>query len=313
MIRIHPNLSRAACAATIALALGVAGCRSSSSGIAGNPFLAPDRVPPPSTRALLPGQAQPYYQGDPLPVMQSATTPPGSAVAAIQSEADARSSSGRTLAWNVPGGFAPAAVSAPPSGPIAVANEPSVAVPTDADPLRFALPTPAEPVTVAPVAVSPPPIHPPMQAPAAQPPQGVSLASYTAPAASLPPTTNVPPMVQPQPIVSPWRAPQIAQPTAPPAYSPQQPNVQPPAAPPAQLTRAARCAAFTPHDRVRTTAIRDGGQQHGRYYASCCVSTAAAGRPDAANSHSRLFCSATSHRRRLPSAHQHAVIKWASR
>ncbi len=235
MIRIHPNLSRAACAATIALALGVAGCRSSSSGIAGNPFLAPDRVPPPSTRALLPGQAQPYYQGDPLPVMQSATTPPASAVAANQSEADARSSSGRTLAWNVPGGAAPAAVSAPPSGPIAVANEPSVAVPTDADPLRFALPTPAEPVTVAAVAVSPPPppIHPPMQTPAAQPPQGVSLASYNAPAAGLPPTTNVPPMVQPQPIVSPWRAPQIAQPTAPPAYSP--PNVQPAAAPPVQL------------------------------------------------------------------------------
>ena len=36
----------------IALALG--GCRSSSSGMAGSPFMSPDRVPPPNTRALAP-------------------------------------------------------------------------------------------------------------------------------------------------------------------------------------------------------------------------------------------------------------------
>ncbi len=77
MKRVHPNLQRAAMCAFVAASLGVGGCRSSSSsGLAGNPFLAPDRVAPPSTRAIAPGQAQPYYQGDPLPVMQSSTAPP---------------------------------------------------------------------------------------------------------------------------------------------------------------------------------------------------------------------------------------------
>jgi|GEM_PF-1541914 len=32
-----------------------------------NPFMAPNRVPPPATRTLLPGTAQPYYPGDPVP------------------------------------------------------------------------------------------------------------------------------------------------------------------------------------------------------------------------------------------------------
>src|SRR5438105_15917419 len=113
----HPKLRIAFTGATIALLLMLGGCRSSSSGIAGSPFLAPDRVPPPSTRTLLPGQAQPYYPNDPLPPMQSATSPPTSSVAANPAEADARTSTGRTLAWNTPG------ASAPPTGP-APANRP---------------------------------------------------------------------------------------------------------------------------------------------------------------------------------------------
>jgi len=43
-----------------------AGCRTPATGVS-NPFLSPDRVPPPATRTQLPGTAQPYYQGDPLP------------------------------------------------------------------------------------------------------------------------------------------------------------------------------------------------------------------------------------------------------
>lgn len=45
-------------------ALLVAGCQNQPTAF-NNPFLSPDRVPPPSTRVLTPGAAQPYYPGDP--------------------------------------------------------------------------------------------------------------------------------------------------------------------------------------------------------------------------------------------------------
>lgn len=45
-------------------ALLVAGCQNQPTTF-NNPFLSPDRVPPPSTRVLTPGAAQPYYPGDP--------------------------------------------------------------------------------------------------------------------------------------------------------------------------------------------------------------------------------------------------------
>ncbi len=44
----------------------VAGCRSQSTPLT-NPFLTPDRVPPPSTQTLAPGAAQPYYPGQTMP------------------------------------------------------------------------------------------------------------------------------------------------------------------------------------------------------------------------------------------------------
>lgn len=54
------------------------GCRTQSPTLT-NPFLAPDRVPPPATRTLVPGTAQPYYPGDPVPnspvVPQTAPVP----------------------------------------------------------------------------------------------------------------------------------------------------------------------------------------------------------------------------------------------
>src|SRR5690606_26043711 len=40
-----------------------------------NPFLAPDRVPPPATGTLAPGTAQPYY-GDLAPAVPPTTTMP---------------------------------------------------------------------------------------------------------------------------------------------------------------------------------------------------------------------------------------------
>lgn len=54
--------------------LSVAGCHSQGSPVV-NPFLAPDRVPPPSTRTLLPGTAQPYYPGDPVPTTPTSPAP----------------------------------------------------------------------------------------------------------------------------------------------------------------------------------------------------------------------------------------------
>ncbi len=59
---------------TLALVL-FAGCRSQTTAMT-NPFLAPNRVPPPATRTLLPGTAQPYYPGDPLPTSPAIGAPP---------------------------------------------------------------------------------------------------------------------------------------------------------------------------------------------------------------------------------------------
>src|SRR4051794_7702096 len=148
MERVHPNVGFAATCAMIALALAFNGCRSSSTGIAGSPFMSPDRVPPPNTRALQPGQAQPYYQGDPLPAMQSAAKAPATSIATLPNEVDSRSASGRTLAWAQPGPVAqsPTQLSLPPASTlsqpqsVAIAGETSVAVPNDGDPLRFPLP-----------------------------------------------------------------------------------------------------------------------------------------------------------------------------
>ena len=42
----------------------IGGCRSQSTPLT-NPFASADRVPPPATRTLAPGTAQPYYPGDP--------------------------------------------------------------------------------------------------------------------------------------------------------------------------------------------------------------------------------------------------------
>lgn len=52
------------------------GCRSQAAPIT-NPFLTPDRVPPPATRALQPGTAQPYYPGDPVPGATKVVPPAG--------------------------------------------------------------------------------------------------------------------------------------------------------------------------------------------------------------------------------------------
>lgn len=236
---IHPKVNRAATCAFVA-AMVAGGCRSTSSGI-GNPFLAPDRVAPPSTRAIAPGQAQPYYQGDPLPVMQSATAPPASNLTAYDSAA-ARSATGKTLAWNAPTGSAPLSsnaaptaqtaapwgVNSQPATPIAYANEPAVSVPTDADSLRFALPAPSQPQPIAPMAAATPTNPQPIQPASAAPNQSVMLATYDAPIATgLSPVVTAPAPSPPLQVASPWRTPQVSPTSPPPGYPPQPPVITP--------------------------------------------------------------------------------------
>jgi hypothetical protein len=239
MEQVHPTVSFAAACAMIALALGLSGCRSSSSGIAGSPFMSPDRVPPPNTRVLLPGQAQPYYQGDPLPAMQSAANPPATAIAALPNEAETRSASGRTLAWAQPGAAAPSPtpnslVTTAPA-PLqqlqtaASSTESLVAVPNDGDPLRFPLPAPQSPPSAAPIASATPlpTQRQPAQAVGTQPPSNVLQASYNAPIPSAAPLpVSAPRMNPPQQAVSPWRSPQLAQAAPVPSSVPQQLAVQ---------------------------------------------------------------------------------------
>jgi hypothetical protein len=184
MKRIHPSAGYPIIFTALAVSLGLAGCRNQSGGMA-NPFLAPDRVPPPATRAIMPGQAQPYYPGDPLPVMQSNAAP-------------ATDSNG--LAWTAPGAGSSLAITASAQPEPTLATEAMVAIPADNDSLRFALPAPLEEPPLAPVA------QPAMQPPADAQAQGVVQASYTEPAFN---------SVEPVPT-TPWRQPQISQPTLPP-------------------------------------------------------------------------------------------------
>lgn len=65
------KLAALACLGLLMLA-GV-GCRNQQPVT--NPFVSADLVPPPVTRQVVPGTAQPYYSGDPLPPMNGAPLP----------------------------------------------------------------------------------------------------------------------------------------------------------------------------------------------------------------------------------------------
>lgn len=238
----HPNLARAVGLLIAMMSLCAAGCRNTQTGIAANPFMAPNRVPPPATRALLPGQAQPYYPGDPLPVMQSNAAPPATSGQVAAASEPEMPSATEHLSWTSPSGpaaaqavnlAAPVAAapqpSAPPTATAIAANEPSIAIPDDSNALRFALPAaaPVEPgpfVPTGPVGLAshsqsipqPTQMQPPQPAAAIavapQPAtQAVQQATYTEPVI---PTTPVEP-------TSPWRSPQIAAASLP---SPADPN-----------------------------------------------------------------------------------------
>jgi hypothetical protein len=234
MRHVHPNLTFAAMIVATAISSAL-GCQNQQNRIVANPFLAPDRVPPPATRALLPGQAQPYYPGDPLPVMQSSAQPASPAVVAAPSEPEMPSAT-QTLAWASPSGtpaatnaaFAapsPAPATAPPQPTVAPAaatlasSEGAIAIPDDGSGLRFALPgqqPTAEPrpfIPNAPVAIAsataPVQPQPTPQLPAPPSERDARQTAYTEPVITQ----------QSAPPQSPWQTPAIAQTVAPPSAS----------------------------------------------------------------------------------------------
>lgn len=147
-----------------------AGCKNQSAPLA-NPFLTPDRVPPPQTRVLMPGTAQPLYAGDPPPVVAPA---PGTQLAPTPTTFAPAGTvvPGAVVPSNIPGGAYPGAPPVspvtpvtpisppggwgtyPPPGGTAALSVPSgfqtastsgegVRVPGDDSVLRFEPPTPA--------------------------------------------------------------------------------------------------------------------------------------------------------------------------
>jgi hypothetical protein len=190
---IHPNLSQIARVGAVVFLTGQIGCRTPSGGVA-NPFLAPDRVPPPATRALLPGQAQPYYPGDPLPVMQSST------------ERQEEVVKNERLAWGAPSGTKAQSSVQPASAALASAAEQKVAIPVDESELRFTLSPPEAPIQVASSAGS---REPALQTAAQN--QTVVPATYNAPLASEPSGSSPTFTLDDTAVVSPWRPPQISQ------------------------------------------------------------------------------------------------------
>lgn len=127
------------------------GCRTQSTAMS-NPFLSPDRVPPPATRTLLPGTAQPYYPGDPLPNGSAIGTPPvGFDPNAIQQAAPTFSPQPTDVVppggWNtqpqaLPGDSLPGNV-VPPNNMIPYGTQGSIQVQPDQQALRLAQTTPA--------------------------------------------------------------------------------------------------------------------------------------------------------------------------
>ncbi len=110
------------------------GCQGNNSALR-NPFMSPDRVPPPATRAILPGTAQPYYQGGPIPGGSVAPPPvyrpvPGAV------PPGGWGSSPQSSVTSTPNVF-PASAEIP-LGPVASSDEPHIQINSDQQNLRFA-------------------------------------------------------------------------------------------------------------------------------------------------------------------------------
>jgi hypothetical protein len=265
MKRLHPRRCRALAAVGVLAAACFSGCHNQQTALS-NPFMAPDRVPPPATRVVAPGAAQPYYPGDPLPPSHASTTtsaPPIATAPAQAPKAELPKSSTTSLAFS---------------------NERTVSVPADDSSLRFALP-PAPPASQ--LAASPAPPAPqitprtasPTQVAAQPVPSPVIPASY----AATDPNHAVPASIADAAPTSPWRTPQVptsstapalainAPPTFAAATAPQLPPVASPTIPVTlrAVPSPAADTAFTQPPRIRFPSY-DAGPQ---------VATAANGNP----------------------------------
>jgi len=135
---------------TIAVCLLV-GCQSQSMPVT-NPFMSPDRVPPPSTRTLAPGTAQPYYPGDPTPNLQpGAVVPPNYPPANVIPPVTPAPPAGNWNPQPPPQHVNPASAELP-IGPVASVNESPVQIQSDQQGLRFNTPEIQNLANVAPVA-----------------------------------------------------------------------------------------------------------------------------------------------------------------
>jgi hypothetical protein len=139
MERPLANRRRVVVALRVVLILGLAGC-SNQQMSASNPFMSPDRVPPPATRTIAPGTAAPYYPGDPIPAAQ---VPPAQPIAPIAAQGQPLMTQPQTVQPPItPVGQA---TQPPAPQPLAFSNERSVAIPADNSDLRFGAPQSMQP------------------------------------------------------------------------------------------------------------------------------------------------------------------------
>lgn len=217
MKRLHPNTTQRAWVLTLSMTIYLVGCNNQQMA-ASNPFMSPDRVPPPATRTIAPGQAAPYYPGDPMPAAQAvpsgtpavAQTPPITPIGTtmpspVTVQQVAPQQIAAQPATAVPTASTP--TTATPQ-PLAFSNERNVAIPTDNEQLRFAVPPPPQTVQPQPQQLAAQPIQPmpsaatnPMPAAAPAPAEQVVPAAFNQPVPA--PTTN-------PDSNGPWRSPQIA-------------------------------------------------------------------------------------------------------
>ena len=127
----------------------MAGCSSGQQSGVPNPFMSADRVPPPGTRLIPQGTAQPYYPTSPVPPAQGAI-PPATTPWTGGGQSDITPIPGNSFS----SASTPSASNFSTSTPNdSLGSEPAIAVPTDGADLRFAaLPTPSTRLDVAPLA-----------------------------------------------------------------------------------------------------------------------------------------------------------------
>jgi len=122
---------------TMAVGL-LCGCQGNTTALR-NPFATPNRVPPPATRVLQPGAAQPYYPGDPLPNTPAGTAFPSRTISPSGALGTPFPGSVPPGGWNTSpqSNATPIPNVFPVSAAIAPSNGPPIQVNADQQNLRF--------------------------------------------------------------------------------------------------------------------------------------------------------------------------------